>query len=400
MAANEKQPLRLLGLYAHPDDETFCTGGTLARYTAQGAEAMVVSFTRGEAGQIRDAEVATRRTLGSVRAQELQNACRRLGVRHVSCLDYGDGKLAQVPQETLVCHATEIIRRFRPHLVFTFDDTGAYGHPDHVAISRAATAAVWAAADATRFPEQIEAGLAAHTPLRLYHACFPRRPRLLLDLLVRWLVSLDAKFRGSQEFIHGLMLLADESTMLGYAADHIQVAWYPKGFYIIEQGEPAISLYLVLSGSVDIYQEDAAGEKRHVASRGPGFFLGETGLAYGHPRNAHVVAADSVTCLVFSPGEPTNFAGRGETGDHAVAPASAEAEGGIRVTTAIDVRDWIPQKMAALCQYRTQYPISEGMFPHDMLVEMLGYEYFCHVQRPGIETELLPSDQVPGPIPG
>src|SRR5215467_3932274 len=88
-----QRTLRLLGVYAHPDDETFCAGGTLAKYVAAGAEAMVVSMTQGEAGQIRDAQAATRRTLGQVRAEELRRACQELGVQHVRCLTYGDGTL-------------------------------------------------------------------------------------------------------------------------------------------------------------------------------------------------------------------------------------------------------------------------------------------------------------------
>jgi len=71
----------LLAVFAHPDDETFCAGGTLAKYAADGAEIMVVSATRGDAGQIRDARAATRRTLGQVRERELRLACERLGVR-------------------------------------------------------------------------------------------------------------------------------------------------------------------------------------------------------------------------------------------------------------------------------------------------------------------------------
>src|SRR5215472_4531824 len=86
--SNKPQALRLLGLFAHPDDETFCIGGTLAKYIAGGAEAMVVSFTRGEAGQIRDAATATRRSLGEIRVSELHRACQALGVQHVRCLDY------------------------------------------------------------------------------------------------------------------------------------------------------------------------------------------------------------------------------------------------------------------------------------------------------------------------
>ncbi len=72
----QNRSLRLLGVFAHPDDESFCVGGTLAKYTAAGAEAMIVSATRGQAGQIRDARIATRKTLGAVREQELRRAAR------------------------------------------------------------------------------------------------------------------------------------------------------------------------------------------------------------------------------------------------------------------------------------------------------------------------------------
>ena len=88
--------IRILGVYAHPDDETFCAGGTLAKYAASGAEILVYSATRGEAGQIRDAEVANRRTLGQVRVEEMHRACQQLGVQQVICADYGDGKLKDI----------------------------------------------------------------------------------------------------------------------------------------------------------------------------------------------------------------------------------------------------------------------------------------------------------------
>ena len=133
--------MRFLGLYAHPDDETFCSGGTFTRYAQQGAEIMVVSATRGQAEQIRDASVATRRTIGQVREQELRLACRQLGVHDARCLDYGDGALVAADFEALVGELTQAIRAFRPTAVFTFGPDGGYGHPDHVVIGNAATAA-------------------------------------------------------------------------------------------------------------------------------------------------------------------------------------------------------------------------------------------------------------------
>ena len=92
----------MLGVFAHPDDETFCAGGTFARYAKDGAEIMVVSATRGQAGQIRDARVGTRRTIAAVREAELHLACERLGVAHVRCWDYPDGALAEADFPGLV----------------------------------------------------------------------------------------------------------------------------------------------------------------------------------------------------------------------------------------------------------------------------------------------------------
>ena len=132
---------RLLGIFAHPDDETFCAGGTFARYAEQGAEIMVVSATRGQAGQIRDAAVGNRRTIAAVREAELRLACERLGITKVRCLDYVDGTLADAEFSALVDEVAEVICEFGPDVVITFGPDGGYGHPDHVTISAVTTAA-------------------------------------------------------------------------------------------------------------------------------------------------------------------------------------------------------------------------------------------------------------------
>lgn len=387
----ERPSPRLLGVFAHPDDETFCIGGTLARYIATGAEAMVVSFTRGEAGQIRDAQVATRRTLGKVRAQELHNACAALGVQHVHCYDFGDGKLQDLALDILIEPIVRLIREFQPDIVFTFDESGAYGHPDHIAISNATTKACQLAGQSHQFAGQLSEGLAPFKPPRLFHTCFPQSGLLLLDLIVQWLESLDVRFRGSEGFMHGLMLFADESTMLGYASDHIKVEWYPADFYLIEQGEPATALYLLLSGSVNVLREDDDGNLMLLDTLGPGTFIGETGIAYGQPRNAHVVAVRNATCLVFSPGKPTNFAGRGEEAQFASEESPAHSKQQV-ATMCLDVSDFIEQKMLALTKHRTQYPIEPDMFPPTFLQALMGREYFVQIDQPrGLETTLFPN---------
>lgn len=378
-----RSQLRILGVFAHPDDETFCAGGTIARYAAAGAAVMVVSATPGDAGQIRDARAATRRTLGKVRAEELKHACHQLGVQHVACLGYGDGTLKDDYHHSLVRDVTHIIREFRPDIVITFGDDGAYGHPDHIAIGAATDEAFRLAAAEQHFPEQIAEGLTAHAAASLYHSYFPRNHRLLLNQLSQWLAHRDARFRGTAEFAHGLMLFADESKALGYTSDHIKVAWYPAGFYIIEQGEPATSLYLILSGRAEVLEETDAGKFNKLNELGPGDFFGEQGLAFNKPRNASVVALESVSCLVLSPGEPTAFAGRGTNAQYAMHTGDMPAGlTDIRATTCIDVTLFIPQKMAAIAAHRTQYPILPDMFPQSMLNELLGKEYFVRVYPP------------------
>jgi LmbE family N-acetylglucosaminyl deacetylase len=391
-APEAARALRILGVFAHPDDETFCAGGTFARYTAAGAQAMVLSATRGDAGQIRDASIATRRTLGMVRESELRLACECLGVQDVVCLDYGDGTLKDLDPAILTRDVIQIIRTFRPDVVITFGDDGAYGHPDHVTISRVATAACRMAGDAAQHPEQLSDGVSPHQPARLYHSHFPRSRLLLLERLVQWLVTHEQRFQGTFDFARALLLLAEETTALRYTSDYVDVSWFPRGFYIVEQGEPATTLYMILSGRADIIQEESDGTLHHVNNIGPGAFFGEQGLAYHRPRNAHVVAADDVTCLVFSPAQPTLFAGRGEGANLDLALAATRDDLALQsgATTCIDVTDYVERKIAALAAHRSQYPITPDMLPLAMLQEMMGREYFVQIFPPRqMETELL-----------
>jgi LmbE family N-acetylglucosaminyl deacetylase len=342
---------------------------------------MVVSATRGEAGQIRSAGTATRQTLGLVREQELQSACQRLGIQHARCLDYADGTLKDVDQEVLIEDVVELLRSFRPDVVITFGSDGGYGHPDHIAISAATTAACLRSGDSHQFPEQIAAGLAPHRPEQLYHSHFPHRPQLLLDQLVKWLVQAEKRFQGNLDFAYALLLLCEEARLLHYSRDYVAVSWYPTGFSIVEQGEAADSLYLILSGTVDVIREAADGTRQALALLGPGSFFGEEGLAYQRPRNAHVVAAESVTCLVLSPEAPTAFLGRGEDAHLTSATKDAEQDEMqvIADTTCIDVGPFLQHKIEAIMAHRSQFPIQPHMLPHTILRELMGQEYFVRV---------------------
>ncbi len=389
---------RLLCMFAHPDDEVFCSGGTIAKYIATGAEVMVVSVTKGDAGQIRDAKIATRRTLGKVREQELFESCKRLGAQSVSCLDYGDGTLKDLDLNLLVEHVVKIIREFRPDVVITFGPDGAYGHPDHIVIGEATTIACTLAGDVNNFAHQLTNGLTYHAPVYLYHSYFPRNSVLMLSKLSEWLVnsqSTDTYDKMSpDEFARALLLFAEETTLLHYANDRIDVNWYPGGFYIIEQGETAKDLYLILSGHALVVIEDADGELETVKELGPGAFFGEQGVARHKPRNAHVVAHDNVTCLVMSMSDAIAFGGRGS---NAVLIAGSDRDADLTImdtgsaTHCIDVRKYVTQKIAAMAAHRSQYPITTDMFPVELLQDLMGREYFVRVlPRPQLEDTLFP----------
>jgi hypothetical protein len=219
----------------------------------------------------------------------------------------------------------------------------------------------------------------------------PRRRGLLLQLLVDWLHRLDERFRGTPEFVRGLLSLAEATCTLGYSRDALHVAWYPPGVSIIEQGEPATSLYLILSGHADVVREAPDGTLHKVNEIGPGAFFGEEGIATQQPRNANIIARDSVSCMVLSPGEPTRYAGRGEYAQHCV-PKDSDSPAPCAATTRIEVSAYVPQKMAAMASYRTQCPMPPDLLPQEMLREMFAHEYFVRVYPAfELETELYPS---------
>jgi LmbE family N-acetylglucosaminyl deacetylase len=140
--------LKLLAVLAHPDDESLGFGGTLARYAAEGVETYLVTATRGERGRFGPlGKGGDPAEVGRVRESELRAAAAVLGIREVSILNYPDGALDQVEAATAIRAVVSHIRRIQPDVVVTFGPEGAYGHPDHIAISQFASAATVCAAD-------------------------------------------------------------------------------------------------------------------------------------------------------------------------------------------------------------------------------------------------------------
>lgn len=161
------EPLKLLCVLAHPDDESLGTGGILARYAAEGVETSLVTATRGERGWQGDPRENPGMTaLGAIREGELRAAAHALGIQRVELLPYIDGELDQVDPAEVIGAIAGHLRRIRPHVVVTFGPDGAYGHPDHIAISQYTTAALVAAAD----PDYADPHNAApHRVAKLYY---------------------------------------------------------------------------------------------------------------------------------------------------------------------------------------------------------------------------------------
>lgn len=144
------EPLKLLCILAHPDDESLGTGGILAKYAAEGVETHLVMATRGERGWPGEQkDYPGSEALGQIREAELRAAAEVLGLQEVTFLDYVDGELDQADPAEAIARIVAQLRRVRPQVVVTFDPYGSYGHPDHIAICQFTTAAVVAAADPT-----------------------------------------------------------------------------------------------------------------------------------------------------------------------------------------------------------------------------------------------------------
>lgn len=143
-----KEPLRLIAIFAHPDDESLGTGSTLAKYAAEGVEVFLICATRGERGWTgADRDNPGLTELGRIREKELICAAKTLGIKNIYFLDYLDGDLDQANPQEVINKLVTLIREIRPHVALSFGPEGAYGHPDHIAISQFSSTACVRAGD-------------------------------------------------------------------------------------------------------------------------------------------------------------------------------------------------------------------------------------------------------------
>jgi LmbE family N-acetylglucosaminyl deacetylase len=281
----------LLAVHAHPDDETITTGGTLARYSAEGVRTVVVTCTQGELGWVFEPSLVGQ-DVGTLRDHELETACSTLGVSRLVRLGYYDsgmagaaenarpGAFAGADLDEAAARLVKVLDEERPRVMLAYDETGGYGHPDHVKAHQVAVAAFETAGTAR--------------PEKLYFVRFP----------LTW----------SREFVRGLR-------------------------------EAGI---------------DAPGSAPAGADAGP---------------DLHEIGVPDAL-----------------------------------VTTAIDVRRYVPTKLAALACHRSQLPPDHFLrrMPPELAQRLWAYEYFSrecnptarlklnHQPSPGFETEALESDLFAG----
>jgi len=134
-------PLVLLAVFAHPDDEAYRPGGTLALLAWRGARVHLLTATRGQAGSCGDPPLCRPEELPAVRERELRCACAALGIEPPRLLDYQDSHLSDADPDQVVAQILKIVDEVRPQVMLSFGPDGLSGHPDHVAIGRCAAEA-------------------------------------------------------------------------------------------------------------------------------------------------------------------------------------------------------------------------------------------------------------------
>jgi LmbE family N-acetylglucosaminyl deacetylase len=176
MAEHESQKQILLAVLAHPDDESFGMGGTLAFYAQRGVEVHLVCATRGEAGQVAAEFLDGFDSVADRREHELHCAAGVLELSSVHFLDYRDSgmqgsddnqhpdALTAAPVEEVATKIARYIRQMRPQVILTHDPIGGYKHPDHIAVHKACVEAFHLSSS-----EAFQDELPPHQPQKLYY---------------------------------------------------------------------------------------------------------------------------------------------------------------------------------------------------------------------------------------
>ena len=224
----------LLAILAHPDDESFGPGGTLAKFAAEGVDVHIAIATDGAAGSVAAGYEEAREKLAAVRAIELEKAVEILGGT-LHKLGYRDSGMKgdeankhpdafiNADDFTAIGQVVNLIRELQPHVVITHDETGGYFHPDHIQCWKITTAAYHAAGDEFQFSNP---DLRAWGPDRLFYTVRPKTWIKFFTFMMR-LAGKDPKAMGRNKDI--------DMTILGHEADDIHVRLNYRKYWDIKR---------------------------------------------------------------------------------------------------------------------------------------------------------------------
>ena len=226
----------LLAVFAHPDDEVFRCGGTLALLGRRGFFVQVLTATRGEGGSCGDPPLCAPQELGALRETELRCACQSLGIEPPLVWDYADGALAETDMGVAVERLVSVIHELRPKVLLTWPSHGLSGHPDHQAVSRWATAAYQRAteerADAlvALYHLAVPLSIAETLGLRQLHAAPDEAIDVTVDITPVWGQKMAAiQCHRSQAGESPILKAPLERQRLFLGAEHFQHAAGPSG---------------------------------------------------------------------------------------------------------------------------------------------------------------------------
>jgi LmbE family N-acetylglucosaminyl deacetylase len=158
-----KKRRSILSIFAHPDDESYGIGGTLAKYHQEGVRLTLVTLTDGGSGSKRlHPGILPDAPLGECRLKELEMACEVLGIDRLVTLGFRDGGLHETDQGLMISKIVPVILEERPDIIITFHPNGLSGHKDHIAATRVTKAAFFKAAEKNGY-------LATHQAKKLYY---------------------------------------------------------------------------------------------------------------------------------------------------------------------------------------------------------------------------------------
>lgn len=239
---NDNQPKRILSVLAHPDDEAFGMGGTLALYAMRGVEVYLACATLGEAGDIPPDFLQSSSSSAALRESELDCSANVLALKQVFKLGFRDSgmegspdnhhpdALVARPMEEVVERIAAVMRQVRPQVVLTFDPVGGYFHPDHIRVHQATVLAF----------DRVRQELKATDPQALSRLYYHTMPKLSAKIAVFWmrLLGKDPRKIGRNKDID-LVQIASQSFPV-----HVKIN-YKK---VLEQREQAAACHASQGG--------------------------------------------------------------------------------------------------------------------------------------------------------